>query len=73
MLAADVLYLRRNVQALRELLPKLLRPGAQAWLADPGRAGASELLSWAHDRFDVRSSPSSLHAAVAIHRLALKS
>ena len=72
-LAADVLYLRRNVQALQELLPQLVQPGTQAWLADPGRAGARELLGWARDRFEVRSSPSSRHAAVAIHRFAVRS
>jgi predicted nicotinamide N-methyase len=72
-LAADVLYLQRNVETLKDLLPKLLRPGAEAWLADPGRAGAEELLHWARERFAVRSSPSARHEAVTIHRLALTS
>jgi len=71
-LAADVLYLRRNVEALQELLPALARPGAEVWLADPGRAGAAELLSWARERFSVRSAPSTRHAAVTIHRFMLK-
>jgi predicted nicotinamide N-methyase len=41
-LAADVLYERRNVAPLLDLLPRL---GGEVWLADPGRAPAGELLS----------------------------
>jgi predicted nicotinamide N-methyase len=70
-LAADVLYLQRNVVALQDLLPKLLEPGAEVWLADPGRAGAGELLAWARQHFTVRSAPSARHEAVTIHRLTL--
>lgn len=36
-LAADVLYERRNAEALSALLPRLLRPGGVFWMADPGR------------------------------------
>jgi predicted nicotinamide N-methyase len=71
-LAADVLYLQRNVATLQELLPRLVAPGAEVWIADPGRAGAEELLTWARGRFMVRSSPSARHDAVTIHRLALR-
>jgi predicted nicotinamide N-methyase len=68
-LAADVLYLQRNVKALQDLLPKLVGPGSEVWLADPGRTGAAELLAWAPERFEVSSAPSPLHEAVTIHRL----
>jgi predicted nicotinamide N-methyase len=68
-LAADVLYLQRNVRALQDLLPKLVGPGSELWLADPGRTGAGELLAWARGRFEVSSAPSPLHEAVTIHRL----
>ncbi|MEA2179994.1 MAG: hypothetical protein QOG77_3291 [Solirubrobacteraceae bacterium] len=68
-LAADVLYLQRNVQALQELLPKLLAPGTELRLADPGRTGAGDLTAWAAERFAVSSGPSPLHEAVTIHRL----
>jgi predicted nicotinamide N-methyase len=68
-LAADVLYLQRNVLALQDLLPKLVGPGSEVWLADPGRAGAEELMVWAPERFVVSSGPSRLHEAVTIHRL----
>ncbi len=36
-LAADVLYERRNVSALVDLIPALLAPGGEALLADPHR------------------------------------
>ena len=36
-LAADVLYERRNAEALRDLLPRIVAPGGQVLLADPGR------------------------------------
>jgi predicted nicotinamide N-methyase len=42
LLAADVLYVRRGVEAVEPLLPAL---AAEVWLADPGRAGAEELLA----------------------------
>jgi predicted nicotinamide N-methyase len=37
LLAADVLYERENVVPLLDLVPRLLAPGAQFWLAEPGR------------------------------------
>jgi predicted nicotinamide N-methyase len=36
-LAADVMYERRNAEALRDLLPSITRPGGEVLLADPGR------------------------------------
>ncbi len=43
-LAADVLYLHRNVEMLRDLLPKLVAAGGRGAARRPGRAGAGELL-----------------------------
>jgi predicted nicotinamide N-methyase len=71
-LAADVLYLQANVRILLDLLPKLVGPGGQVWIADPGRTGAGELLGQAGDRWAVTSTPSARHEAVAIHRLTLR-
>ena len=65
-LAADVLYERRNVPQLLDLLPQLLDERGELWLADPGRAPAEELLEglgegWTrHDEADGR---------VTVHRL----
>jgi predicted nicotinamide N-methyase len=43
-LGADLLYERRNVAPLLELVPRLLDKG-ELWLADPGRAPAEEFLA----------------------------
>lgn len=43
-LAADVLYESRNVQALADLIPALLAPGGELLLADPRRKDAAEFL-----------------------------
>jgi predicted nicotinamide N-methyase len=65
-LAADVLYERRNVAPLLDLLPRLVDERGEVWLADPGRAPAGELLNglgagWTrHDEADGR---------VTVHRL----
>jgi predicted nicotinamide N-methyase len=42
--AADVLYEKRNGDALAELLPRVVAAGGQAVLADPGRVYASGFL-----------------------------
>ena len=43
-LAADVLYERKNAAALADLVPKLLAPGGEAIFADPRRDEASVFL-----------------------------
>ncbi len=68
-LAADVLYTRENAQALPRLLRMLLAPGGEAWLTDPGRAGAGEMLPVAKRMFDVRSDPDDEDARVRHHVL----
>jgi predicted nicotinamide N-methyase len=44
-LGADLLYERRNVAPLLELLPPLLGERGQLWLADPGREPAEDFLA----------------------------
>ncbi len=69
-LAADVLYERRNAGLLGELLPRLVGPGGEVWLADPGRAPAEQLLAdlehggWARGELAVSDRP-----RVTVHRL----
>src|SRR4051794_25474201 len=47
-LAADVLYERRNLEPLLDLLPRL---AGEVWLADPGRPALEEFLGhWSVDR-----------------------
>lgn len=48
-LAADVLYERRNLPLLLELLPALTGERGEIWLADPDRALADEFLAAAAD------------------------
>ena len=69
-LAADVLYERRNVPVLLELLPRLVAPAGELWLADPGRATADTFLEladaegWRH-----RATPDRDRPGVVVHRL----
>jgi predicted nicotinamide N-methyase len=70
-LAADVLYEQRNVPVLLWLLPRLVGPGGEVWLADPGRPMLARFLAgadatgWRRER--VAADPDT----VAIHRLRL--
>jgi predicted nicotinamide N-methyase len=58
-LAADVLYLRHNVDVLVRLLPRLLAADGVVLLADPSRTGGREFLAAARGIFtiDTRSDP----------------
>jgi predicted nicotinamide N-methyase len=68
-LAADVLYLRHNVEALLRVLPKLIGRDGQALVADPGRAGGRDFHAAARRifRVDVRRDP--LREKVSIYSL----
>jgi predicted nicotinamide N-methyase len=52
-LAADVLYERRNGELLLALLPRLVATGGEVLLADPGRPGAEEFLRAAGRQWSV--------------------
>jgi predicted nicotinamide N-methyase len=67
-LAADVLYERRNVPLLLDLLRRL---GAEVWLADPNRPPLAEFLAGAERRFAVRSSGAREPPGVGLHWLRL--
>jgi predicted nicotinamide N-methyase len=68
-LAADVLYERRNISVLLDLLPRLVAPAGEIWLADPGRATADVFLAlteaegWQHRATRDRDRPN-----VVVHR-----
>jgi predicted nicotinamide N-methyase len=68
-LAADVLYERRNVDTLGELLPRLVDTRGEILLADPGRVTAEAFLERAVERFELRTTS---HGPVMIHRLRLR-
>jgi predicted nicotinamide N-methyase len=65
-LAADVLYERRNVELLAALLPRL---GREVWLADPGRPPLEEFLARTEDAWDARSTDDPVTPAVRVFRL----
>jgi predicted nicotinamide N-methyase len=67
-LAADVLYERRNAEPLRALLPRL---GGDVILTDPSRPHAGEFLEAAAGRWRIETTHDSDRPRVAIHRLTL--
>lgn len=71
-LASDVLYERRNGEALLELLPRLLGERGEVLLADPERATAAGFLAAAAARFEVSSTVLSSAPRVRLHRLRLR-
>ena len=42
-LTADLLYDRSNLEPLLELVPRVLAPGGEVWVADPGRPALADL------------------------------
>jgi predicted nicotinamide N-methyase len=69
-LASDVLYERRNVELLLNLLPRLVDETGLVLLADPGRVPAERFLAAAPERgWTVRSIASPRARRVLIHRL----
>ena len=68
MLASDVLYERRNVAGLLELLPRLVE-GGEVLVADPGRPPAAAFLEGAGREWCVRSLPDHPSPRVCVHHL----
>lgn len=68
-IAADVFYLRAGVEALLQLLPRLLDVGSEALIADPSRAGGRDFLAAARGRFDVESRADPERERVNLHTL----
>jgi predicted nicotinamide N-methyase len=65
-LAADVLYERRNVPLLLHVLPRLLAPGGEILLADPGRPAAPAFLEQAREQWEIETRDDH---GIALHRL----
>jgi predicted nicotinamide N-methyase len=68
-LASDVLYEKRDVAPLLAVLPRLLAPHGEAWIADPGRIPAAGFLERAAERFDVRTTSATEIPQGGVHRL----
>jgi predicted nicotinamide N-methyase len=71
-LASDVLYERRNVDLLLQLLPRLVDEGGEVLIADPGRRPAEDFLERAPDGWHVTTTGSPRSARTQIHRLRLR-
>ena len=72
-LAADVLYERRNADALLDLLPRLVDERGTVLLADPGRPAAAGFFAAAEERWSVeREAETALPASrMTVSRLRL--
>src|SRR3954469_20617828 len=68
-MAADVLYLRHNVEALLRALPRLVRPDGEVLIADPRRAGGRDFLAAARATFRLETHQPPELGKVALHRL----
>jgi predicted nicotinamide N-methyase len=68
-LGADLLYERRNADVLLALLPRLLGPASELWLADPGRPPAGPFLEAAAALFEIESVADALLPQGGVHRL----
>ena len=69
-LASDVLYERRNVDQLLDLLPRLVDERGLVLLADPGRAHSAGFLERATENgWIIRSTHSPRAQRVSIHRM----
>jgi predicted nicotinamide N-methyase len=68
-LASDVLYQRAGVEALLRLLPRVLAPDGEVWVADPGRAGAEDFLQLAMREWRRESERDGEDDRVRLHRL----
>ncbi len=68
-IAADVLYLRHNVDALLRLLPRLLEGSGEALVADPSRAGGRDFMAAARRMFVVETRADPERERVNVHSL----
>ena len=65
-LAADVLYERRNLDVLVPLLDAL---GGEVWLADPGRPPLDDFLARVEPAWELRATTDPVTPTVKVHRL----
>jgi predicted nicotinamide N-methyase len=71
-IAADVLYLRDNVDALLRLLPRLIGRSGEAIVVDPSRAGGRDFMAAARKIFAVETRADPERERVNVHMLRLR-
>lgn len=68
-LGSDVLYERRNVDQMLDLLPRLVDRTGEIWIADPGRQSSMEFLERVGRDWTRHTTE---HDRIEIHRLRLR-
>jgi predicted nicotinamide N-methyase len=68
-LGSDLLYERRNVDQLLDLLPRLVDRTGEVWIADPGRQTSMEFLDLAERDWTRRTTE---YDRVEVHRFRLR-
>jgi predicted nicotinamide N-methyase len=68
-LGSDVLYERRNVDQMLDLLPRLVDRTGEVWIADPGRQTSVAFLERASEDWLRRTTE---HNRIEVHRLRLR-
>ena len=68
-LGSDVLYERRNVDQMLELLPRLVDRSGEVWIADPGRETSVDFVERSAHRWTRRTIE---RDRIEIHRLRLR-
>jgi predicted nicotinamide N-methyase len=68
-LGSDVLYERRNVDQMLDLLPRLVDRAGEVWIADPGRQTSMDFLDRARTDWRRRTTE---HNRIEVHRLRLR-
>jgi predicted nicotinamide N-methyase len=65
-LGSDVLYERRTVDQMLDLLPRLVQRSGEVWIADPGRQTSMDFLARSARDWTRRTTE---HGRIEIHRL----
>jgi predicted nicotinamide N-methyase len=68
-LGSDILYERRMVDQMLDLLPRLVGPAGEVWIADPGRQTSVDFVSRASEKWTRRTTE---HNRIEVHRLRLR-
>jgi predicted nicotinamide N-methyase len=68
-IGSDVLYERRNVDQMLDLLPRLVDRSGEVWIADPGRLTSMDFLERCGRDWTRRTTE---HDRIEIHRLRLR-
>lgn len=69
LLGADVLYTFSQAESLQALVDRVIAPGGELWIADPGRAGCKQFLQAVKAQWLDDPAPDAELPEVIVHRL----